>query len=93
MVALGFDPVQALRTIMALSNYANGFILQEQSTQRPATQRFATRDALAELSSEGQAAPLLVAFAEGGSPDNKESFEYGLQALIVGCAAALKRRA
>ena len=93
MVALGFDPVQALRTITALSNYANGFILQEQSARRPATQRSVTRDALAELLSEGQMAPLLVAFAEGGSPYNEASFEYGLQALIEGCAVALNRRA
>ena len=71
MVALGFDPVQALRTITALSNYVNGFILQEQSTRQPATQGSATRDTLAELLSEGQTAPLLVAFAEGGVPTMK----------------------
>jgi AcrR family transcriptional regulator len=93
MVALGFDPVQALGTITALSNYVHGFILQEQSAQQPAAHGSATRDALAELLSEGQIAPLLVAFAEGGSPYNEASFEYGLQALIEGCAAALKRRA
>jgi TetR/AcrR family transcriptional regulator, tetracycline repressor protein len=93
MVALGFDPVQALRTITALSNYVHGFILQEQSTQQPATHGSVTRDALAELLSEGHAAPLLVAFAQGGNPYNEASFEYGLQALIEGCAVALNRRA
>ncbi|HEX8037134.1 MAG TPA: TetR/AcrR family transcriptional regulator C-terminal domain-containing protein [Ktedonobacterales bacterium] len=93
MVALGFDPVQALRTITALTNYVNGFILQEQSSRQPATNVPVPRDGLAELLSEGDAAPLLVAFAEGGSPYNEESFEYGLQALIEGCAAALHRRA
>ena len=35
-MALGFDPVQAL-CIIALTNYVNGFILQEQSSQPPAT--------------------------------------------------------
>ncbi len=92
MVALGFEPVQALRTITALTNYVNGFILQEQSSRQPTTNGPVTRDSIAELLSEGHTAPLLVAFAEGGSPYNEESFEYGLQALIEGCAA-LNRRA
>lgn len=93
MVALGFAPVQALHTITALTNYVNGFILQEQSSRQPATHGPSTRDYLAELLSERLAAPLLVAFAEGGSPYNEASFEYGLQALIEGCAAALNRSA
>jgi TetR/AcrR family tetracycline transcriptional repressor len=92
MVALGFDSVQALRTITALTNYVNGFILQEQSSRQPTTYEPVTRDALAALLGEGHAAPLLVAFAAGGSPYNEASFEYGLQALIEGCAA-LNRRA
>lgn len=94
LVALGFDPVQALRTITALTNYVNGFILQEQSSQQfTTTHGPVSRDALAELLSERQPAPLLVALAEGGSPYNEASFEYGLQALIEGCAVALNRRA
>jgi TetR/AcrR family tetracycline transcriptional repressor len=93
MVALGFDAVQALRTITALTNYVNGFILQEQSSRQPTAQEPVTRDALAALFSAGHAAPLLVAFAEGGSPYSEASFEYGLHALIEGCAAALKRLA
>ncbi|HLW00297.1 MAG TPA: hypothetical protein VKT82_16640 [Ktedonobacterales bacterium] len=43
MVAFGFDPVGALRTITALSNYVGGFILQEQSAPQPATQGSVTR--------------------------------------------------
>jgi len=93
MVTLGFDPVQALRTITALTNYANGFILQEQSSRQPSTNNPVTPGSIAELLNEGHAAPLLVAFAEGGSPYSEESFEYGLRALIDGCAAALNRRA
>jgi TetR/AcrR family transcriptional regulator, tetracycline repressor protein len=93
MVALGFDPVQALRTITALTNYVNGFVLQEQRARQPAADGLATPDSIATLLSEGGAAPLLVALAEGGSPYSEESFAYGLQALIEGCAAALKRRA
>lgn len=91
MVALGFDAVQALRTITALTNYVNGFILQEQSSRQPMTHGPVSRDALAALLSAGHAAPLLVAFAEGGSPYNEASFEYGLQALIEGYAALNRR--
>ena len=93
MVAQGFDPVGALRTITALSNYVHGFILQEQSTQQSSPHESLTYDALAELLSEGHGAPLLIAFAEGGSPYNDASFEYGLQALIEGCAVLLNCRA
>jgi TetR/AcrR family tetracycline transcriptional repressor len=93
MVDLGFDAVQALRTITALTNYVNGFILQEQSPRQPTTNGSVTHASIAELLSEGHSAPLLVAFAKGGSPYNEASFEYGLQALIEGCAAALKRHA
>lgn len=90
MVALGFDPVQALRTITALTNYANGFILQEQSVRQTVTGDSVSNDLLMGLLSEGDAAPLVIAFAEGGNPYSEESFEYGLQALIEGSAVALK---
>ncbi len=92
MVNLGFDPVQALRTITAITNYVDGFVLQEQSSRQPAANSTVTPESLAGLSSEGKAAPLLVAFAQGGSPYSEESFEYGLRALIEGCATALNRR-
>lgn len=91
MVDLGFDAVQALRTITALTNYVDGFVLQEQSSRQPAANRPVTPESLAELFGEGKAAPLLVAFAQGGSPYSEESFAYGLHALIEGCAAALHR--
>ena len=101
MVDIGFDPVQALRTITALTNYIDGFVLQEQSSQQPAAASSGagsptspiTPESIAPLLSEGKASPLLVAFAQGGSPYSEESFEYGLRALIEGCAAALGRRA
>ncbi|GLV53296.1 hypothetical protein KDH_01510 [Dictyobacter sp. S3.2.2.5] len=82
----------ALRTITALTNYVNGCILQEQSARRPTTHASVSHEALAELSHLGRTAPLHVAFAEGGSLYNEASFEYGLQALIEGCATALHRR-
>jgi len=93
MVDFGFDAVGALRTISALTNYINGFILQEQSPRQSMTNGPVTRDSLAELLGEGHAAPLLVAFAERGNSYNEASFEYGLQAFIEGCAVGLKRHA
>jgi TetR/AcrR family transcriptional regulator, tetracycline repressor protein len=93
MVSLGFNPVQALRTITAITNYVDGFVLQEQSSRQPTTNSPVTPESLAGLFNEGKAAPLLVAFAQGGSPYSEESFEYGLFALIEGCAAALQRHA
>jgi TetR/AcrR family transcriptional regulator, tetracycline repressor protein len=90
MVELGFDPVQALRTITALTNYVDGFVLQEQSSRQPAAKSPLTPEAIAALLREGKDAPLLVAFAQGGSPYSEESFEYGLRALIEGCACARK---
>lgn len=92
MVALGFDPVQALRTITALTNYVNGFILQEQSSRQSAPDGPAIAESLAQFLGEKREAPLLAAFAEGGSPYNEEAFEYGFQALIEGCAVLQRHR-
>lgn len=92
MVNLGFDPVQALRTITAITNYVDGFVLQEQSSRQPAANNPVTPESIAALLRDGQASPLLLAFAQGGSPYSEESFEYGLRALIDGCGTALIRR-
>lgn len=87
MVDLGFDPVQALRTITALTNYVDGFILKEQNLRQPAAKKSSLPGSTPERRSEAGASPLLVAIARGGSPYSEESFEYGLRALIEGCAA------
>jgi TetR/AcrR family tetracycline transcriptional repressor len=93
MVDLGFDPIGALRTVTALTNYVNGFLLQEQSALHPTMHEPVSHNALAAFLRERQTTPLFVALAEGGSPYNEASFEYGLQALIEGCAAAFNRYA
>jgi TetR/AcrR family tetracycline transcriptional repressor len=91
MVSHGFNPVQALRTITAITNYIDGFVLQEQSSRQPIANRPVTPESIAELLSGGEASPLLVAFAQGGSPYSEESFEYGLRALIEGVTAELNQ--
>jgi TetR/AcrR family transcriptional regulator, tetracycline repressor protein len=93
MVARGFTPVLALRTISALSHYVTGFVLQEQASgPRDAKQPPDQHAALAELLDGGTSAPLLVAVRRGGSPLGEAAFEHGLRALIDGTAAALARQ-
>jgi TetR/AcrR family tetracycline transcriptional repressor len=81
MVALGFTPVLALRTITALANYLNGHVLQEQASVAAGAPGAA--DLLA-------AAPTLAAaLRAGGNPMAEESFEHGLTLLIAGTEAQL----
>jgi TetR/AcrR family transcriptional regulator, tetracycline repressor protein len=92
MVAQGFSPALALRTIMAVAHYVTGFVLQEQSSQRQHPQE--PPDQLAELAGlldGGESSTLLVAIREGGSPLGEDAFEDGLRALIDGTAAAVVR--
>ena len=81
MVAVGFTPVLAFRTISALSHYINGFVLQEQAGVGPGDP--GDVELLASLPT------LLAAVREGGSPHGDASFEHGLAALIAGTQAAL----
>jgi TetR/AcrR family transcriptional regulator, tetracycline repressor protein len=74
MVERGFTPLQALRTITALSHYINGHVLQEQ-----ATTTVSGRPDLSEL-------PTLAAALRSGSPVGDEVFEYGLSTFIAGVA-------
>jgi TetR/AcrR family tetracycline transcriptional repressor len=90
MVDRGFTPVLALRTIMAIAHYVNGFVLQEQTERQEDTQPPA--DELAAMTEQldgGSSATLLVAIREGGSPLGEDAFEHGLQALIDGTTTAL----
>ncbi|MCP2324736.1 TetR/AcrR family tetracycline transcriptional repressor [Hamadaea flava] len=88
LVAYGFTPVLALRTITAVTNYATGFVLREQ-TDRPPRTPDAWLEGLPGLLSGDASAPLLVALRDGGSPVGDEAFEYGLRLLIAGTSATL----
>ncbi len=88
MVNRGFTPVLALRTITSLTQYINGFVLQEQAGHQKAVPRNPeSLRALTELLGGDPAAPLLVAIREKYSAD--EAFGHGLQVLIDGTAVAL----
>jgi TetR/AcrR family tetracycline transcriptional repressor len=90
MVDRGFTPVLALRTIMAIAHYVNGFVLQEQTERQEDTQPPADElAAMTERLDGGSSATLLVAIREGGSPLGEDAFEHGLQALIDGTTTAL----
>jgi TetR/AcrR family tetracycline transcriptional repressor len=82
MVERGFTPVQALRTITALSHYINGHVLQEQAVAATLAER-ADRPDLSEL-------PTLAAALRSGSPIGDEVFEYGLTTLIKGTESLLR---
>jgi AcrR family transcriptional regulator len=74
MVARGFTPVRALRTITALSHYINGHVLQEQAV---AGAQPAERPDLSEL-------PTLAAALAAASPIGDDVFAYGLRVFIAG---------
>jgi TetR/AcrR family tetracycline transcriptional repressor len=77
MVERGFTPIEALRTITALSHYINGHVLQEQAVAGVADH--GERPDLSEL-------PTLAAALRSGSPIGDEVFEYGLSTFIAGVA-------
>jgi TetR/AcrR family transcriptional regulator, tetracycline repressor protein len=90
MVDRGFTPVLALRTIMAIAHYVNGFVLQEQTERQEDTQPPA--DELAAMTEQldgGSSATLMAAIREGGWPLGQDAFEHGLRALIDGTTTAL----
>ncbi|MFC4591170.1 TetR/AcrR family transcriptional regulator C-terminal domain-containing protein [Sphaerisporangium corydalis] len=94
MVRCGFSPALALRTIAALSQYTNGFVLAEQShsptTPPPPTDPAADQlAALAGLLAEGMSATLITALRESGGAGGDEAFEHGLRTFIDGTATAL----
>jgi TetR/AcrR family tetracycline transcriptional repressor len=93
MVDRGFAPVLALRTITAISQYTNGFVLLEQAKpHRPTDDPSHRRTALTDVLDGGTSAPLLVAIREGGSTTGDDAFEPGLRSLIDGTTAALQRQ-
>jgi TetR/AcrR family tetracycline transcriptional repressor len=90
MVGCGFTPVLALRTIMAVAHYVDGFVLREQTErQEHPEDRLDPLVALTELLDGGASATLAVAIREGGSPFGEQAFEHGLRMLIDGTAAAI----
>ena len=76
MVALGYTPAQALGTIMIVSDYTNGFVLQEQTVIGPPGE--AEQAALPHL-------PTLLAAlrTSNGYREPDETFRHGIRVLIA----------
>ena len=84
MVALGFTPVLALRTIMVIADYANGFVLQEQALH--------TQPSPQELEMLERLPTLREAFRSGGYRQPDAAFEHGLEVIVAGTQALLPPR-
>ena len=81
MVRLGVTPVLALRTIMVIADYTNGFVLQEQALHsQPSPQEL---EALARMPT------LREAFRSGGYRQADAAFEHGLDVMVAGTQALL----
>ncbi|SDI28563.1 TetR/AcrR family transcriptional regulator C-terminal domain-containing protein [Nonomuraea jiangxiensis] len=95
MVERGFTPVLALRTVATLSQYVNGFVLQEQSApDAPAVPPSALLEDAGRstlVTAVRETGTLRAALLDGGGSGGEQTFEHGLQVLIDGTAAALAR--
>jgi TetR/AcrR family tetracycline transcriptional repressor len=84
MVRLGFTPALALRTIMVIADYTNGFVLQEQAEpSRPSPQEVELLERLPTLRE---------AFRTVGYRQPDAAFEHGLDVLVAGTTALLPPR-
>jgi TetR/AcrR family tetracycline transcriptional repressor len=84
MVRLGFTPALALRTIMVIADYTNGFVLQEQAEP--------SRPGPRELELLERLPTLREAFRIGGYRQPDAAFEHGLDVLVAGTTALLPPR-
>jgi TetR/AcrR family transcriptional regulator, tetracycline repressor protein len=80
LVGAGLTPATALHTLIAISHFVTGFVIEEQAA---AAREVPAHDG-------GEDFPLLRAAIEsGGAPEGDRAFEHGLGALIDGLARNL----
>lgn len=94
LVDCGFTPAQALRGVMAVCHYVNGFAMKEQAEVRRQTDdpSYAEDPPPGQLLDLFTATPILAAaICQVGDPRGPEEFDYGLKLLLDGMAAALER--
>jgi TetR/AcrR family tetracycline transcriptional repressor len=80
LVAAGLAPAPALHSLIAISHFVTGFVLEEQAA--------AGRE-LPAPAGAGEFPLLQAAIATGGPPEGDRAFEHGLGALIDGLARHL----
>jgi TetR/AcrR family tetracycline transcriptional repressor len=87
LVAVGFPPAEALRTILAIGNYVIGCAVEYQAEAARGPE--AGRDArfLEQLREAGDLPNLRAALADLDRPDRGAGFEHGLALLIGGIRA------
>ncbi|WP_067994632.1 TetR/AcrR family transcriptional regulator C-terminal domain-containing protein [Nocardia pseudobrasiliensis] len=90
LVERGFGAALAMRTLTAITQYTNGFVLREQIRPTAVDRLAANRlDALTELLDAD--APLLTALRAGAGTVGDRAYRHGLRALVDGTAEALAR--
>jgi len=88
LVGLGFPPVEALNSVLALGNLVTGCVLEEQaSANRPAEEK--REEAMRAELHAGTRFPTLTAAAGGMDPDGQAGFEYALRLMIAGLRGRL----
>ncbi|MER5388250.1 TetR/AcrR family transcriptional regulator C-terminal domain-containing protein [Saccharopolyspora sp. NPDC002686] len=84
----GFNPVQAMRAVIAIGHYITGFVLEEQAAQaRPHTEKRPKRRSQERTAPRERLPFLEAAIQEGGPPEGPAAFEQGLGMLIDGMRA------
>jgi TetR/AcrR family transcriptional regulator, tetracycline repressor protein len=84
LCAAGFTPGQALRSLMTLSAYVGGFVLEEQAERSREAEEF--------LGGLDAGAPLMVkALREVGDPSGDAGFGHGVRLIIDGMRAVLSQ--
>jgi TetR/AcrR family tetracycline transcriptional repressor len=84
LVEAGADPATALHTLIAISHFVTGFVLEEQAA--------AGREVPTSTGGGADFTLLQAAIATGGPPEGDRAFEHGLGALIDGLARHLSGR-
>jgi TetR/AcrR family tetracycline transcriptional repressor len=87
LVVVGFPPAEALRTVLAVSNYVIGCAVeyQAEAAREPDPERDVRL--LAQVRGNEDLPNLQAALAAGAGPDARASFEHGLGLLIAGIRA------
>jgi TetR/AcrR family transcriptional regulator, tetracycline repressor protein len=87
---VGFSPGFALRSLINLGNYVNGFVLEEQAERRRFEEEGTEAEAQRRFVLVASSYPRLwSAFTEVGDPQGDAGFEQGLRLMIDGMRAAL----
>jgi TetR/AcrR family transcriptional regulator, tetracycline repressor protein len=88
LVAVGFPPAEALRTIQSLGNYVIGCAVEHQAEAARALEADRDADLLRRVGEADELPNLRAALAGLGRPDPDASFEHGLALLIRGIRAS-----